>query len=103
MTTSIAAVGAAYGVWTLDEDIASYSQPDYLKQIKSYLLDADGGVCAAVQNNGFVVKCTGPIPSGSEFVRYNHKAFANWTVADAEAFEAGEAVDPWLPKANQRN
>ena len=57
---------------------------------------------AQVQPNGYVVKCSGPLPAGSEFVRYGEQAFKYWTVEDAQAFLEGEAVNPWLPKANLR-
>lgn len=60
----------------------------------TFLLSADGEVVAKVVEGG-VVKCSGPAPTGSEFVRYGRRAFKNWTVADANAFEDGDIVDPF--------
>jgi hypothetical protein len=103
MTISVAAGSwTAEGVWSIDEDNTSYKTNAALKQIKTYLLDGDGQVCAQVQPNGYVVKCSGPVPPGSEFVRYGEQAFKYWTVEDAQAFLEGEAVNPYLPKANLR-
>jgi hypothetical protein len=62
---------------------------------RKFLLTADGEICAEELPNGYVRKHSGPAPKGSEFVRYGARAFKHWTVADAEAFDAGEAVDPF--------
>jgi hypothetical protein len=62
---------------------------------RKFVLTADGDICAEELPNGFVRKHTGPAPGGSELIRYGAKAFKHWTVADAEAFELGEAVDPF--------
>ena len=98
MTISVAAGSwTAEGVFTVD---ASDSKNDCLKAINTYLLDNDGQVCARIEPNGYAVKCSGPVPEGSEFVSYGEDAFKYWTVEDAQAFIDGEAVDPWLPKSN---
>jgi hypothetical protein len=103
MTISVAAGSwTAEGVWTLDEDKSTVNTNAALKQTKTYVLDADGEVCAQVKPNGYVVKCSGPVPAGSEFVRLGKQAFRYWTVEDAQAFIDGEAVDPFLPKSNLR-
>jgi hypothetical protein len=62
---------------------------------RKFLLTAEGEICAEELPNGFVRKHSGPAPGGSELVRYNSKAFKYWTVDDAEAFDAGEAVNPF--------
>jgi hypothetical protein len=104
MLTSVAAGSwTAEGVWTIEDDTDHVGYHAGLKETKTFLLDADGQVCARVEPNGYVVKCSGPVPTGSEFVRYGEQAFKYWTVQDAQAFIDGEAVNPWLPKSNLRN
>lgn len=98
MTISVVAGSwTAEGTWVTDQNNAGPSVP---VNTKTYLLDADGEVCARIEPNGYAVKCSGPVPKGSEFVRYGEQAFKYWTVEDAQAFLDGEAVNPWLPKSN---
>ena len=96
MLTSVA-VGtwSTDGVWTSLEDTVLTQE-----LTETYCLNTDGQVYGRELRNGKIVKFKGTLPPNAQKVVYGERAFKYWTVADAEAFERGEAVDPWLPKSN---
>ena len=85
----------ADGLWTSDVEVVTGGSLS-----SNYIMNADGQACARELLDGRVVKYEGAVPDDGVPIVLPEQAFLYWTVADAEAFERGEAVDPWLPKAN---
>lgn len=95
LTSVVAGTWSTEGVWKTIEDSL---EPEVLTQ--TYCVNTDGEVYARELKNGHIIKFTGTLPPRAQKVVYGEKAFKYWTVADAEAFERGEVVNPWLPKSN---
>jgi hypothetical protein len=94
LTSVLAGTWSTDGVWTSLEDAV---QPELTQ---TYCVNTDGVVYGRELRNGTIVRHRGVVPAGANKVVYGQKAFQYWTVADSEAFERGEPVDPWLPKSN---
>jgi hypothetical protein len=95
LTSVVAGTWSTEGVWTPIEDA---EQPYSVTQ--TFCVNTDGVVYGRELLNGKIIKYQGALPPDAQRVVYGERAFKYWTVADAEAFENGEAVDPWLPKSN---
>ena len=95
ITSVVAGTWSTNGVWTPIQDAETPYQ-----LTETYLVNRDGFVYRRELKDGRIVSYKGDVPSGSQRVMYGERAFRYWTVADAEAFEQGKPVDPFLPKSN---
>jgi hypothetical protein len=95
LTSVVAGTWTTDGVWkALEEAVVPHELTE------TFCVNTDGQVYGRELRNGKIVKFKGTMPPDAQKIVYGERAFKYWTVADAEAFERGEAVDPWLPKAN---
>jgi hypothetical protein len=95
LTSVVAGTWSTDGVWTSLEDVVVDN-----RETGYYCVNTDGVAYGRELANGKIVKFSGEMPADAEKIVYGERAFKYWTVADSQAFERGEAVDPWLPKSN---